>query len=60
MSLTNVAMLGILLGFVFLVIGFLMEGPEVETETAWNKTKKVHKKAKKRVMKIPQLHKKAA
>ena len=50
MSLTNVAMLGILLGFVFLVVGFLMEGPQVES-TSWNKSKKVHKKAKKSAVK---------
>jgi len=48
MTLTNVAMLGILLGFVFLVVGFLMEGPQVETETPWNKAKRVVKKVKKR------------
>ena len=50
MSLTNVAMLGILLGFVFLVVGFLMEGPQVETETPWNKSKHGHKRGKKHVV----------
>jgi hypothetical protein len=53
MSLTNVAMLGILLGFIFLVVGFLMEGPQMETETSWNKGKNVHKKTKKRVVRMP-------
>ncbi len=47
MSLTNIAILGILLGFVFLVVGFLMEGPQVEAEPAWSR-KQVHKKSKKR------------
>ena len=47
MSLTNIAMLGILLGFVFLVVGFLMEGPDVQTELEWNKSKKLPKKVKK-------------
>jgi hypothetical protein len=62
MSLTNVAMLGILLGFVFLVVGFLMEGPQVESESNWNKGKKVHKKIKKVAVKAHSngLHKKAA
>jgi hypothetical protein len=51
MSLTNVAMLGILLGFVFLVVGFLMEGPQVDAETTWHK-KPAPKKAKKRVTRL--------
>ena len=62
MSLTNVAMLGILLGFVFLVVGFLMEGPRVETETTWNKSKKGSKKSRKVMVKVHSngLHKRAA
>jgi hypothetical protein len=52
MSLTNIAILGILLGFVFLVVGFLMEGPQLETETPWNKAKNVHKKTKKRAVRM--------
>lgn len=59
MSLTNIAMLGILLGFVFLVVGFLMEGPQVESETAWNKAKHVPKKSKKRAVRV-HLHRHAA
>ena len=50
MSLTDVAMIGILLGFVFLVVGFLMEGPQTYKETAWNKPKRVIKRSKKRGM----------
>ena len=49
MSLTNVAMIGILLGFVFLVVGFLMEGPQLQAETPWNKVKPASKRTKKRV-----------
>jgi hypothetical protein len=48
MTLTNVAMLGILLGFVFLVVGFLMEGPQMDAVPA----KKMHKKVKKVVVKM--------
>ena len=59
MSLTNVAMLGILLGFVFLVVGFLMEGPQPDTETAWNKSKLAPKKGKKRMIRVA-LKRKAA
>ena len=59
MSLTNIAMLGILLGFVFLVVGFLMEGPQLETASAWNKSK-MHKKTKKRVVRVTHLHRKVA
>jgi hypothetical protein len=54
MSLTNVAMLGILLGFVFLVVGFLMEGPGVET--AWNKSKRMQKKVKKSAVRVGHNH----
>lgn len=57
MSLTNIAILGILLGFVFLVVGFLMEGPQVEADPTWNKAKPAHKKSKK---KVGRLVKKAA
>ena len=60
MSLTNIAMLGILLGFVFLVVGFLMEGPQTDTEPAWNRSKHMHKKSKKRAGRAPHLHKKVA
>ncbi len=60
MTLTNIAMLGILIGFVFLVVGFLMEGPQVETETAWNKAKTAPKKAKKRAHRVSHLHRKVA
>ena len=60
MSLTNVAMLGILLGFVFLVVGFLMEGPQVETETPWNKSKHAHKKGRKHVVHAHPVHRRAA
>lgn len=57
MTLTNIAMLGILLGFVFLVVGFLMEGPQLEAETPWNKAKPVTKRTKKRVsMSHPRRH----
>jgi len=56
MSLTNVAMLGILLGFVFLIVGFLTEGPQLETEVTWNKTKPVHKKGKKRAVRVMNRH----
>lgn len=52
MSLTNVAMLGILLGFVFLVVGFLMEGPQDEKEIAWNKIKRNHKRVKKHAVRV--------
>jgi hypothetical protein len=53
LTLTNIAMLGILLGFIFLVVGFLMEGPQLETETPWNKTKNGSKKTKKRAVRMP-------
>jgi hypothetical protein len=59
MSLTDIAILGILLGFVFLVVGFLMEGPQLQAEPTWNKAKQVHKKSKKRVSRVT-LQKKAA
>ena len=59
MTLTNIAMLGILIGFVFLVVGFLMEGPQAEAETTWNK-KPIAKKAKKRAPRTSHLHKKVA
>ncbi len=59
MSLTNIAMLGILIGFVFLVVGFLMEAPQVEVEASWNK-KPVVKKTKKRAHRGTHLHKKVA
>ena len=49
MSLTNVAMVGILLGFMFLVAGFLLEDPQMQAETPWNKVKPAHKRAKKRM-----------
>jgi hypothetical protein len=58
MSLTTMAMIGILLGFVFLVVGFLMEGPVQEKETVWNRVKA--KKTKKRGARAPVLKKKAA
>jgi hypothetical protein len=54
---TNMAMLGILLGFTFLVVGFLMEGPKVETV---GKSKKMHKKVKKNVVKLRPVLKRAA
>jgi hypothetical protein len=60
MSLTNVAMMGILLGFVFLVVGFLMEGPQVERETAWNKSKHIQKKARKHSVHVHHVHRHAA
>ena len=53
MSLTNVAMLGILMGLVFLVVGFLMEGPQAGAEPAWNRAKHVHKKTKRRIGRVP-------
>lgn len=53
MTLTNVAMVGILLAFIFLVVAFLMEGPQVERETVWNKPKPAYKK-KKRVGRMMQ------
>jgi hypothetical protein len=59
MSLTDIAMLGILLGFVFLVVGFLMEGPQVHAEPTWNKAKQTQKKSKKRTGRV-ELKKKAA
>jgi hypothetical protein len=52
MSLTNVAMIGILLGFMFLVVGFLMEGPQLEAEAPWNKSKPAHRRSKKRVVQM--------
>jgi hypothetical protein len=45
------AMIGILLGFVILVVGFLIEGPKLEAEPSWNK-KPLHRKLKKRVRPI--------
>ena len=60
MTLTNIAMLGILIGFVFLVVGFLMEGPQVETETTWNKKPAAKKTTKKRASRTAALHKKVA
>jgi hypothetical protein len=48
MSLTTVAMMGILLGFVCLVVGFLMEGPRPQADLAWTR-KAVVRKTKKRV-----------
>jgi hypothetical protein len=60
MSLTNVAMLGILLGFVFLIVGFLMEGPQLETDVSWNKAKSGSKKSKKRSVRVSHLHRHAA
>jgi len=60
MSLTNVAMLGILMGLVFLVVGFLMEGPQAGAEPAWNRAKHVHKKTKRRIGRVPHLHRHAA
>jgi len=53
MSLTNIAMVGILLGFMFLVVGFLMEGPQVQAETPWNKARATPKRTKKRVSIVP-------
>jgi len=58
MTLTNIAMLGILLGFVCLVVAFVMDGPDVESETPWNKSKKTYKKSKKHDVRV--LHKRAA
>jgi hypothetical protein len=47
MTLTSIAMFGILIGFGFLIIGFLMDGPRPESETPWNKTTEEAKKTKK-------------
>ena len=53
MSLTNVAMLGILLGFVFLVVGFLMEGPQSEIrKRRGTRPSRPVKKGKKRVSRM--------
>jgi len=50
MSLTNVAMIGILLGFMFLVVGFLMEGPQLEAGAPWYKARPAAKRTKKRAV----------
>jgi hypothetical protein len=52
MSLTNVAMIGILLSFLFLLMGVLMEGRS-DVETAWIKGKQpVKRGGKKRVARL--------
>jgi hypothetical protein len=52
MSLTSFAMFGIMLGFVMVVVGFLMGGPRDDSEKAWNKKPAV-RKTKKRVRSVP-------
>ena len=52
MSITLIAMMGILLGFLCLMIGFFMEGTEAEPLTASIKEKRAPKGRKKSVVKV--------
>jgi hypothetical protein len=60
MSLTNVALLGILLGFMFLAVGFLMDSPVSEATTYLGKFKRPSRRSKKRAGRLESPRRSAA